>query len=106
MLEDILQDFDLTEGFHSALLEHIVISNTDCSPDQRSMFVSTPHAGTESIDLLMCAASMGADSVLSALIRAGMKFAFPKVSLALHCLADSRCISNPCAGTESTDLLK
>lgn len=66
ILEEILQDVDITEQSPPALLEHI-----GCGPDQRGMFVSKPHPGTESIDLLMCAASMGSDSVLSALMRAG-----------------------------------
>ena len=66
ILEEILQDIDITEQFPPALLEHV-----GCGPDQRGIFVSKPHAGTESIDLLMCAASMGSDSVLSTLMRAG-----------------------------------
>ena len=74
MLEEILKEVDLTEDIPRALAEHRAISNTDCGPDQTHMFVSEPHAGTESIDLLMCAASMGNESALSALIRAGMAF--------------------------------
>ena len=77
VLEDIWQDIDITEGIPLALLEHIVISNADCSPNQRCIFLSKPHAGTESIDLLMCAASMGNDTVLRALIQAGVKFVLP-----------------------------
>ena len=69
ILGEILQDIDITEQFPPALLEHV-----GCGPDQRGVFVSKPHAGTESIDLLMCAASMGSDSVLSTLMRAGANF--------------------------------
>ena len=75
MVEEILQDVDITEDIPPALLEHIIISNANGGPDlRRSMLVSTPYNGTESIDLLTCAASMGNDSVLSALIRAGVIF--------------------------------
>ena len=84
ILDEILQDLNLTEGFPPALLEHIVISNTDCNPNQRGMFASKPHASTESIDLLMCAASMGDDSVLSALLRAGTKLVLLRQSDLLY----------------------
>ena len=75
ILEEILQDVDITDHSPPALLEHI-----GCGPDQRGMFVSKPHAGTESIDLLICAASMGSDSVLSALMRAGASFVLLRLS--------------------------
>ena len=71
-LEELLQGVDLTENIPRALTEHRVISNIDGGPDYRGQYVSKPHAGTESIDLLMCAASMGNASALSLLIRAGM----------------------------------
>ena len=72
IVEKILQEIDIIEDNPPALLEHIISSYAGSGPDLRRMFVSNPHAGTESIDLLMCAASMGNDSVLSALIRAGL----------------------------------
>ena len=56
------------------MLEHIVVDrapSTAQHAEQMQTFVSRPHAGTESIDLLMCAASAGNVSVVDALIQAG-----------------------------------
>lgn len=86
ILEEILQDMDISQALPAAMLEHIVIqsaaSSADALPDQSRLFVSQPRPGAESIDLLMCAASAGNHSVTSALIRAGGDSVF-------HCLSSA-----------------
>ena len=76
ILEQLLQDVQLTGKLPAAMLEHILIDRTanaaQCAErKQRLTFVSKPRAGTETIDLLMCAASVGNASVVDALIQAG-----------------------------------
>lgn len=59
----------LEGSVHLALFEHVVIESVgEISPrDQSRVFVKQEGPGVESIDLLMCAASVGNSSVVEML---------------------------------------
>lgn len=58
---------------HPSLFEHVIIESVgEISPrDQSRVFVKQSGPGVESIDLLMCAASVGNSSVVEMLIGHG-----------------------------------
>lgn len=78
ILGEVLQGINLQDELSgklpAAMLEHIVVDRAVTAASrakQMQTLVSKPHAGTETIDLLMCAASAGNASVVDALLQAG-----------------------------------
>ena len=75
VLPNLLQHMSLNRlPLPAALLEHVVMEvagQPGMPPAQTRKFVAEPHRGGETIDLLMCAASMGSASTTQLLIDRG-----------------------------------
>ena len=70
----LLPGVKLTGKLPAAMVEHVSVRTAadaaECN-ERVQAFVSKPHAGTETVDLLMCAASAGNASAVDALLQAG-----------------------------------
>ena len=80
----LLPGVKLTRKLPAAMVEHVSVRTAadaaGCN-ERGQAFLSKPHAGTETVDLLMCAASAGNASAVDALLQAGD---FPLQSMPSH----------------------
>ena len=75
ILSTVLKHLSWSNELPAALLEHVItvrtMGNTGTLPAQTSRFRAAPGSGAETLDLLMCAASVGSVSTVQALIDCG-----------------------------------
>ena len=75
VIKQLLHEGQLTGKLPAAMVEHGSVGkdggDTAGRAERVQTFVSKPNAGTETLDLLMCAASAGNASAVDALLQAG-----------------------------------